>query len=168
MTSMRTWKVKQVNAIRTLCAFILLLAPVWVQAEVYRWVDVKGQVHYGDRSPEGVAAEKIDMPAVKVSGVQTPPSELSDAERRLRQKRIVETLAAERKLREGARQKRRDDKVAQQAKCERLRIELEESKGINFYYRRNEKGERVFIPDKERKLMDAAEEKKYKENCSRK
>ncbi|OUR98025.1 hypothetical protein A9Q81_12250 [Gammaproteobacteria bacterium 42_54_T18] len=157
---------KQVATMCILCAFVLLLAPVWAQADVYRWVDEKGQVHYGDRSPAGAVTEKIDMPVAKVRSTEAMPSELNDAERRQRQKRIVETLAAERKIREGARQKIRDDKAAQQAKCETMRIELEESKGVNFYYRRNEKGERVFISDKERKLMDIAEEKKYRKDCS--
>ena len=157
---------KQVYVVCALCASVLLI-PAWVQADVYRWVDGKGRVHFGDRSPEGAAAKKVDMPVVKMNDTQASPSQVSDAERRQRQKRIVETLSAERKAREDVRQKKRDEKAEEKAKCERLRIGLAESKSVNVYYRRNKKGERVFISDKERKGLDAAAEKKYQENCSR-
>ena len=158
---------KQVNAICSLCTFLLLLVPVYVQADVYRWVDEKGQVHYGDKSPKGGEIEKVKMPTVKVRSTEAQPSELNEAERRQRQKRIIETLSTERKAREDARKKKQDEKAEKQAKCEELRIRLAESKSVNVYYRRNEQGERVFISDKERKEMDAKAEKKYQDNCSR-
>lgn len=162
---------RQAKLVCALCAGALLVSmvvPVLVQAEVYRWEDSKGRVHYGDRSPKGVSASKVDMPVVPVTGGddQGLDSEINDAERRQRQKRVVETLAAERKVREEVRQKKRDDKAKREAKCEKLRIELEESKRVNIYYRRNKKGERVFISDKERKQIDAKGTKKYQENCA--
>lgn len=156
------------SLVNVMCVFFVsvLLMPVWVQADVYRWVDDKGRVHFGDRSPEGAPAKKVDIPVVKMNDTQTSPYQISDAERRQRQQRIVETLSAERTAREEARQKKRDEKAKKEAKCERLRIGLAESKSVNVYYRRNKKGERVFISDKEREELDAAAEKKYQKNCS--
>lgn len=137
-----------------------------MQADVYRWVDEKGQVHYGDKSPKGEVTEKVNMPALKVRSIEAQPNELNEAERRQRQKRIIETLSTERKAREDVRKKKQDEKAEKQAKCEELRIKLAESKRVNVYYRRNKQGERVFISDKERKEMDAKAEKKYRDNCS--
>ena len=158
---------KQFNWVCVLCVSVLLLVSAGGQADVYQWVDDKGQVHYGDRSPEGMAAKKIDMPTVKANARPVLPSEIGNAERRQRQKRITETLSFERKSREDALQKKQEKKEEKQAKCERFRIGLVESKSVNVYYRRDEKGKRVFISDKERKRLDAAAEKKYQENCSR-
>jgi len=159
--------VKQFNEVCVLCVAVLLLVSAVGQADVYEWVDDKGHIHYGDRLPEGMAAKKIDMPAEKANAKQIPSSDISDAERRQRLKRIAETLSFERKAREGVRQKKQEEKMEKQATCERLRIRLDELKSVNVYYRRDEKGKRVFISDKERKYLDAVAEKKYQEKCSR-
>ena len=47
---MRTW------------LFILLLLPGMVQAEIYRWVDSDGKVHYSDQPVKG--ASKVKLPGV--------------------------------------------------------------------------------------------------------
>ncbi len=160
---------RRVKVVCALCVGVLLLVSASIQADVYRWVDGQGRVHYGDKSPQGVAASKVNMPKAKVSKddtFQVQPTEVNEVDRRQRQKRIIETLSAERKSREDARQKKRDDKAEKLAKCKLQRIKLNESKSVNVYYRRNEEGERVFISDKERKELDVAAEKKYQENCS--
>jgi len=41
---------------------LALAAPAWA-AEVYRWVDDDGNVHYGDAEPLGREAEKVDLEA---------------------------------------------------------------------------------------------------------
>ena len=38
--------------------FILLSAPA-VQAQMYRWVDVEGKVHFSDKKPKDAKAEDI-------------------------------------------------------------------------------------------------------------
>lgn len=60
-------------------ALALVLGSV-AQAETWRWKDAAGQVHFGDRPPAGVAAERIDKPA-------KPPA-LSDEERTRRQQAL--------------------------------------------------------------------------------
>lgn len=42
---------------RTLLA-ALLLAPLLASAQLYRWVDDKGRIHYGDKPPAGVKAAR--------------------------------------------------------------------------------------------------------------
>lgn len=52
----------------------LLLIPVLAQAQVYRWVDDKGQVHYSDRVPLSGAKnlQKQSMPSVQGSSPPLP------------------------------------------------------------------------------------------------
>lgn len=43
---------------RTACLLLLLILPALAGAEIYRWVDEDGDVHYGDRPPKG--AERVE------------------------------------------------------------------------------------------------------------
>ncbi|WP_018950933.1 DUF4124 domain-containing protein [Thioalkalivibrio sp. AKL12] len=38
-----------------------LLAPALLSADVYRWTDDQGNVHFGDRPPEGSRSESVDV-----------------------------------------------------------------------------------------------------------
>ena len=65
--------------------FAWILTPQIVSAEIYRWTDAEGKVHYGDQPPEGVNAEKkeyqsvatpwrkVTMPATRSGTVPPPP-----------------------------------------------------------------------------------------------
>jgi Domain of unknown function (DUF4124) len=52
-----------------LAAFLAFCA----HAEVYKWVDEKGQVQYGEQPPAGAAATKMNVPAA--AGTAEAPSE---------------------------------------------------------------------------------------------
>jgi Domain of unknown function (DUF4124) len=60
------------------CAFaavLLALAALCqgvVLADIYKWVDEKGQVQYGDRPPPGVKTEKVESPISVVPAPQPP------------------------------------------------------------------------------------------------
>lgn len=51
---------------------LLVLAPV--QAEIFKWVDTTGNIHYGDNPPDPEIASKVDLPEpapVQESGVSS-------------------------------------------------------------------------------------------------
>ena len=67
---------------------IIALVPTTVTAELYRWSDDQGRVHYGDRPPETASTRKLaadDLPVSTVTGTG-----LRDGEQQL-----LERLAAE-------------------------------------------------------------------------
>jgi hypothetical protein len=45
-----------------------MLIALFAGAQVYKWVDEKGQVHFGDRPPEEQKVEELALP---LSGVHT-------------------------------------------------------------------------------------------------
>jgi glutaredoxin len=49
--------------------FLALLAPAIAGAQVVRWVDDKGRVHYGDKPPAGAIAQPVQS---KISSVGAP------------------------------------------------------------------------------------------------
>lgn len=58
---------------RNLFFLLLLIAAVPVQAEVYRWVDAEGHVHYGDRAPTP-GAKPAELPPLQfISGGSPVP-----------------------------------------------------------------------------------------------
>ena len=61
-------------AVRALTYAILLLALPAVAADVYRWVDEKGTVHYSNEAPpKGVKATKVDIEAEPRAPVNEGP-----------------------------------------------------------------------------------------------
>src|SRR5688572_17186667 len=43
------------------CLFAALLTASWAQAEVFKWIDAQGNIHYSDKQPENQSSEKIDI-----------------------------------------------------------------------------------------------------------
>jgi hypothetical protein len=62
---------------RILIAMLALAAAVPAGADVYRWVDREGKVHYGDTPPPNAAAKPVDVRKEPVVNGQTesPPGE---------------------------------------------------------------------------------------------
>lgn len=48
-------------SILTLLALVVLIVPMLTAAEVYRWTDDQGRVHFGDRPPGNRPSETVDV-----------------------------------------------------------------------------------------------------------
>ncbi|MFN3714821.1 MAG: DUF4124 domain-containing protein [Alcanivoracaceae bacterium] len=86
-------------------AGILALTPVAAPAELYRWTDDSGRVHFSDRPPEHSHAEVIDTPTLPVME--------TDADTRARQQRLQRFQQAQ------AEQQQQEQKEADAARRER-------------------------------------------------
>lgn len=49
---------------------ILLLLPIFGSAEIYKWVDEKGNVHFGDSPTKGDNAQKIEVDVISYEFVE--------------------------------------------------------------------------------------------------
>ncbi|PCJ33221.1 MAG: hypothetical protein COA99_15970 [Moraxellaceae bacterium] len=148
----------QVRQVFLFCAMVLLSGGV--SADVYKWVDKHGRVHFTDKAPIGTKVDTIKIE--EASEVEVAPS--VNITKRQRQN-IFDVLARERKEKDKLRQERREEKAKKQAACAKLKILMVESESINTYYRRNKKGERVFLSDQERKASDNRRQEKYQKEC---
>jgi len=129
------------------CLLILLALPsAPVVAEVYKWTDEAGRVHYGERlPPEG--AQRMALPE---DGPSAAAPAADDAQRRARQQRLLESFSYERE-----RKKQQQARTAEEARkralaCEQLRRSW---RRLNFpapVYFRQEDGERRYLDDSER------------------
>ncbi len=129
---------------RLLAMLMLILASSIATAEVYKWVDDQGAVHYGDRPP----ATAIDSRSMTL-----PPAPTRDPDhdqRTLKQQRLLEAFDAERAEREQAAAESAAAKREREYRCEKASRDLARFERANIVYTTNDSGARVYMSDEER------------------
>jgi hypothetical protein len=136
----------------------VLVAAASAHAQVYRWVDEQGKVHYGERAPSGAKASQVADKLATPPGAPKPPPDPSQQERDFQRRQI------ERGQREAAEQK-----TATQAKerCDRERQRLAGLRNARRVASGvDEKGERRYLSDGERNEAIANQEGAVARACS--
>jgi hypothetical protein len=139
----------------TLC----LALPAW--ADVYKWTDEAGRVHYGERPP-GDGAQRMQLPTRPAGPADDG---LSDAQRRARQQRVLEAYGyeRERKKEAQARDAARDRQRAQA--CEELKQRWRRLNHPGPVYFSGEDGRRRYLDDSERAAEQDRMRPAYREAC---
>lgn len=114
-------------------------------AEIYKWVDANGKVHYSDR--------KVDAKAVTLD-VSTGTSSLGDTEqdveqRLMQQNKYLNYLTSERIERQEKRAEAEKQKSKQKKYCSSLQDQLKSytEDHVSWYELNEETGERQYISD---------------------
>ena len=148
------------TSIRTLLIVCALAAvPLAFAQQMYKWKDEKGVWHFSENPPpDGGKAEKIE---VKPVGGERPAVPAPDSWRN----KELESKQQKAKV-EGAdaiAKKREEDQRAQ--KCQAYKREMDSlTSGVRLF-QLNDKGERVFMEDKERQERIEEAKKAIRENC---
>ncbi len=139
----------------------LLLASAPASAEIVKWVDSQGKVHYGDQPP---ASAKNPQPMNIKNQPGTPggtgaQKSVAEQEQEFR-KRRMETDDAEKKA---AEEKAQADAAKQNCAAARSNLKtLQDGVRLTRY---NEQGERVFLDDAERAQAMADAQRAVSEWC---
>ena len=124
---------------------VLTLASAFATAEVYKWVDADGNVHYGDRRPgAGVDSRSVPLPLA-------PAKDVDREQRSLKQRRLLEAFEAERAERALAEAEAAAARAERAKKCERARRQLAGFERANIVYTIDESGARAYMSDRERR-----------------
>ncbi|MDH3947503.1 MAG: DUF4124 domain-containing protein [Gammaproteobacteria bacterium] len=117
-----------------------------VQAEVYKWTDEHGRVHFSDKPPsKDTPAYQLRTPA---SAASTSSQEsLTDAERRARQKKLSDSLEADRQEKQKAESTREQQQARREHNCKVARAEWTASKRANLIYDYDQQGNRVYYSE---------------------
>ena len=148
------------NSIPTLlvvCA--IAAAPVASAQQMYKWKDEKGVTHFSENPPpDGSKADKIEVKPVGGERPAVPPpdswrnKELESKQQKAKTEG-VDAIA----------KKREEDQRAQ--KCQAYKREMDSlTSGVRLF-QLNDKGERVFMEDKERQDRIEEAKKAIRENC---
>ena len=116
-------------------------------ADVYKWVDAEGKVHYGDRPPSsGQESQSLSL---------TPPPgrDGEQRERSRRQRRLLDAFEAERA--EQGEAEAAEAKRERAHRCEQARRALVNFERANIVYTTEDNGTRTYLSDEERRRAAA-------------
>lgn len=126
-------------------------------AELYKWVDENGKVHFTDK-PAHPSAETIEVEQQKMIGQDDNVRGINDRVKRLRQSES-EVQAIE----DNARRQKKDQADQLSKQCVNNKHRLSRLNGL--VYRLNDKGERVYMTDDEILQTRAKVQKWLDDNC---
>lgn len=134
-----------------MCLFLVLP----VQAEVYKWTDEQGRVHFSDKPPTEDTPE-YQLRSPDSAGSASPQESFTDAERRARQKKLSDSLEADRRDKEQAETTHKQQQVRREHNCMLARAELTASKRANLVYDYDRQGNRVYYSEaKKQKYLES-------------
>jgi len=116
----------------------LILMPALASAQIYRWTDAEGRVHFGQRPPAG--AEQIEV---------RPQVVERDDQTREREARSERFFDARRQEQQGAREQASQTRAAREQECQSLRSQLSQLQLGGRFFRNDAAGERVYYSDSE-------------------
>ena len=139
-------------AVKGWLLLLLLLAPV-ASAQVYKWVDDNGRVHYSETPPAGTKPSEVKPPAAQPQ--QRPAQDLQSQEIDFRRRQVEQRQIEEREAVEDANRRSR---------CDRAKEILAIAEHARRLYK-VEKGERVFLSDDEQRAAVARRREAVSRYC---
>ena len=137
----------------------LVLAGAPAEAQVYRWTDGDGNVHYGDRPPgAGQDSDSLDL-------APAPGRDSDHAARSLKRRRLLDAFEAERAEREQAEADAAEARRVQAARCDRARRTLASFERAGLLFTTDENGQRVYLSDEQRRRALTDARSWIAENC---
>ncbi|MCA1977901.1 MAG: DUF4124 domain-containing protein [Thiobacillus sp.] len=128
-------------------------------AEVYKWTDAQGKVHYSDQPPT-VKVQTIKASSAGQAATTREATEALDAREQDYQKRRKDAEDARAKAEKEAEQAR-----IKRENCERARKNLDALQNKPRVYSTNQAGQRVYLDDAGRAAALASSQKSVSENC---
>ena len=126
---------------------VLGLACGTAYAEIYKWVDENGKVHY-TQTPPGNSAEKMDIKEQETTTTTVPGQQNQSPSSLENQKKYSDYLEQERLERKEKREQKKQEKAEARSKCHSVRAQLGDmEQGGILYYELDENGERKFVAD---------------------
>lgn len=141
-----------------LAALAFVLVPFCAQADVYRWTDPSGEVHYSDRPVEGAVLVKTANPRPPSPGDSAAPSRVAATPY------VAPPTSPEQVTREAEQAVAQDLAARRARECTEAKARYEKSLQARRIFRTLENGEREYLTDAEadqvrvtnRATMDAA------------
>lgn len=160
------------SALRQALSVLVLafVSAVTTAGGVYKWVDEKGKVHYGDRPPGAGVTEAAEV------RLRPPPGRaaqfLSTGEdlvgRKTQQRRLLEVMELERKERAEGRAKKADEiqkRTVLKKKCAKARQTLEQYRRASHLFAESSSGERKVLSHAERAQAEQKLAASITEHC---
>lgn len=142
---------------------LLALACVFssaVQAEVFKWVDDKGMVHYGDKQHNG--SQAVEMQVDMTESAAPKKNEVSRDEKR---RRVTDALEEDRLEKKESREKKKIERERDKRRCNQLKDKKQRFDSAGSLYKLDKDGNRVYMSAKEREKSDKRLNDQIKKYC---
>lgn len=136
---------------------LLAVAPT-TAGGVYKWVDEKGNVHYGDRPPSGVTPKEVELE-------DRPAPTATDTRRREKTRRLLNAIESERKREKEASAREQARAAQRERNCALARRRAEILERANSISITGDDGERTYLNDEDRAAALAQAKKLVREWC---
>jgi len=141
---------------------VCLLAPGIAAAEIYKWTDDEGRVHY-DEKPKDRASDPMVIPKQYKKSATPPPDE---SQRFENIRKWTDARQQEREAEKLRKAELEEKRAKREKRCNNLKNELSDiERGGISWYRLDENGERQYYSDEEITKERKDLEKTIKENC---
>ncbi|MDJ0740822.1 MAG: DUF4124 domain-containing protein [Gammaproteobacteria bacterium] len=141
----------------------VLLVGGAAQADIYRWTDANGQVHYGSRPPADASAEAMDIPRRERPAAADSADD--SAARRERQRRLLDLYRHEREQKKAAAAQAAQRRQQREQRCNRLQAQWRRLTFAAPIYFKRDDGGRDYLSDAQRAEQQARLRSAYIEAC---
>ena len=134
-----------------------------IHAEVYKWVDEDGTVHYGDKPAEG--SEEIKVQEYKT---QDAPADFNNGEelsREEKRQRISDALEEDRLAKKEEREKKRKEREKRRKECNYLRDKQRGFASAGYLYKLDRDGNRIHMSNTQREQAENNLNKRIQKAC---
>jgi len=138
---------------------ITLLLVGAAHAEVYKWTDDRGKVHYSDQPVE-------NSQQLQVNESRSPAPAVSSEQREERRRKLLQALEEDRANREQQKEKQKQVAARRQRQCVLAKDRLKNYEGANTLYDLDSKGNRVTLSDAQRKKAIDQLRSQIEQNCN--
>lgn len=145
-----------------LLSIIVFLFAASAQAEVYKWVDEAGTVHYGDRPELGSQLIEVRQYKARNIPLETGENQLPRAEKR---QRISDMLEEDRLEKIKQRDKKKIERKRKRQECNRLRDRQRHVERASGLYNLDKDGNRVFMSNEQRQKSEQKLRKRIQKVC---
>ncbi len=136
---------KSLRVVSNLVLLITLVLPVFqVQAEVYKWVDDNGRVHFSDRPTSSKSTE------VRIREQQRSQAPADDPDRQLKMQRMLNSYEEDRAQKKETMQKQQEERKKRRLNCTRAKDRYNSHTRASGIYDLGEDGKRRYLSEKER------------------
>jgi hypothetical protein len=129
---------------RLFVLFFLSAVAIQAYAEVYKWVDDQGRVHFSDRPTSAQSTE------VKIKQQEESQPPAGDSDRRLKMQRMLDVYAEDRAEKKEAMQKQQDERKQRRQNCARAKDRYNSHIRASGIYEYGKDGGRRYLSDEER------------------
>lgn len=140
--------------------FLLVCVPFNSQAEIYKWTDSSGTIHYDDKPPLQNKKQLMNIREQhnSVQGVS--------GDRLKRQKKLLDAMDEDRKLKKDETAKKKKKKAQLKKQCNNARDSLKGYLRSSYVYNLDKDGNRVVLPSSARDNVIARLRKRIETSCS--